>query len=78
LSETVRGEREVDRAERVSFVFEGKALEDVREIAEREGIDLDEAIEKAIGLRRYVLEVKHDGGRVIVRRKRSADRELVF
>ena len=64
--------------EKLSFIFEGKALEDLREIAEREGKELDEVIESALGLKKWALDVKEDGGQVIVRRKRAEDKELVL
>lgn len=62
----------------MSFTFTGKALEDLQEIAEREGKELDEVIESALGLKKWALDVKEDGGQVIVRRKRAEDKELVL
>ena len=50
----------------------------MREIAEREGKELDEVIESALGLKKWALDVKEDGGQVIVRRKRAEDKELVL
>jgi hypothetical protein len=64
--------------EKMSFVFEGKALTDLRAIAEREGKELDEVIESALGLKKWALDVKEDGGHIIVRRKKEEDRELVL
>jgi hypothetical protein len=64
--------------EKLSFIFEGKALEDLREIAGREGKELDEVIESALGLKKWALDVKEDGGQVIVRRKKTEDMELVL
>lgn len=71
-------EEQVRDPEKLSFVFEGKALAELREIADREGLELDEVIESAIGLKKWTLDLKEDGGRVIVRRKRKEDRELVL
>jgi hypothetical protein len=64
--------------EKLSFVFEGKALADLKAIAEHEGMELDEVIESALGLKKWALEVKEDGGTIIVRRKKEEDRELVL
>ena len=62
----------------MSFTFTGKALEDLQEIAGREGKELDEVIESALGLKKWALDVKENGGQVIVRRKKAEDRELVL
>ena len=74
----IQGKDQVRDPEKMSFVFEGKALEQLREIAEREGVELDEVIESALGLKKWTLDLKEDGGHVIVRRNRKEDRELVL
>jgi hypothetical protein len=69
---------QIRNSEKLSFTFTGKALEDLREIAEREDKSLDEVIESALGLKKWALEVKDDGGTIIVRRAKADDRELVL
>lgn len=72
------GER-IGDPEKVDFVFTGKALEALQEIAEREGKsldELDEVIESAIGLKQWTHEVKANGERIIVRRGNKDKYEL--
>jgi hypothetical protein len=74
----VQEKERIHDPEKLSFIFEGRALAHLREIAEREGMELDEAIESALGLKKWALDLKHDGGRVIVRREKEEDKELVL
>lgn len=74
----IRSEEQIHNPGKMSFVFEGKALEQLREIAEHEGLELDEVIESALGLKKWTLDLKEDGGHVIVRRNRREDSELVL
>lgn len=68
----------VEREDKTSLVFEGEALEALREIARREHKRLDEVIEDALSLKKWSLRVKDEGGRVIVRKGKRDEYELVI
>lgn len=74
----LKDEQRVRDPEKRSLVFEGEALEALEEIARREGKRLDEVVEEALSLKRWVSQVKEDGARIIVRRGRKDEYELVI
>jgi hypothetical protein len=61
-----------------TLTFTGEALEALYEIAERENKSLDEVIEDALGLKRWALERKDNGEKIIVRKGRRDRYELVI
>jgi hypothetical protein len=61
-----------------TLTFTGQALEALLEIAERENKSLDEVIEDALGLKRWALDRKDNGEKVIVRKGRKDRYELVI
>lgn len=71
-------ERERTRdPEKLSLTFSGKALDILTEIAESEGLSLDEVIESALGLKQWALEVKEKGDEVVVRHGNKDKYKLV-
>ncbi|CAN5121534.1 hypothetical protein BH18ACT10_BH18ACT10_07650 [soil metagenome] len=54
--------------EKMSFVFEGKALADLQKIARHENKTLDEVLEDALGLKQWAVSVKDKGEHVVVRK----------
>jgi hypothetical protein len=63
--------------EKLSLTFSGKALDILTEIAESEGLSLDEVIESALGLKQWALEVKEKGDEVVVRHGNKDKYKLV-
>ncbi len=56
-----------EKTERTELVFKGEALEALVEIARRENKRLDQVVEDALSLKKWTLEVKDDGDKIVVR-----------
>ena len=51
--------------DRVSITFSGEALKALQDIADREGISLAEAAERALGLSEWYWEMKDEGATIV-------------
>lgn len=60
-----------------TFRLSGKALTELEWIAERSGVSLGEAMARAIGIQRYILEKSAEGAEILVEQKDGRTKRIL-